>query len=140
MEISSRAWHLRWVRFFIPEYTPRDVCRYFWALVFHLTLVPLCYIPSWPVPKIISWLDWRLQQRTGRVQPAFVPNGGWRVFFTLVLSVALPVLLILVFEEEWKSKCEPHSKAPKSPSLIKLAWAYLMAKKRGICLLIVVKD
>lgn len=34
LEISDRVWHLRMVRFMDQKYYPKDLCHYFWAIVF----------------------------------------------------------------------------------------------------------
>ena len=107
MEISSRAWHLRWVRFFTPAYTPRDVCRYFWVLAFYLSFVPLLYILTWPLVKLVD--------------------------------VSESLLNLLETWHRYRSPADGKAKAGESAGRRKLAWAYLMAKKRRICPLIIVK-
>ena len=107
MEIPNRAWHLRWVRFFTPGYMPKDLCRYFWVLVFHLTLVPLVYIPSFVLLVLLKVAGDRLitpMVRARRAQQAKVPVRVKKLGFKAVL------------------------------------WEYLVAKKRRLCPLIIVKD
>ena len=41
MRISSKSWHLRLVRLFDDTYLPRDLCSYFWRVLFSIILLPI---------------------------------------------------------------------------------------------------
>lgn len=146
MEIPNRAWHLRWVRFFTPGYMPKDLCRYFWVLVFHLTLVPLVYIPSWPLIWLCISLD-RRWDTTSDTDPSIAYNGGTRVWFALIAPLVLLVLLKVAGDRlitpMVRARRAQQAKVPvrvKKLGFKAVLWEYLVAKKRRLCPLIIVKD
>ena len=149
MELSSRCWHLRWVRCFTPDYTPRDLCRYFWTLFWHLSLVPLAYILSWPSMWLAIWVDrqhMKLSASQHQTWKPFVPTGKWMVLAAVFMPVAFLVILsqwTTLMEENDLVKHPPKAKKSdnlKSPGFRKLAWAFIMAKKKGLCPLITVRE
>lgn len=77
MRISSRAWHLRLVRFIKESYVPTDLCSYFWTVVWIVVAVlsfavaALMTSPIWgPLLLLQLWTE-RVQQRakSGQERP-----------------------------------------------------------------------
>ena len=52
MEISSRSWHLRFVRTFEKNYEPNNLCSHFWKVVGYIlmltALIPMAIV-GWPL-------------------------------------------------------------------------------------------
>ncbi len=44
MQISNRAWHIRFIRFFADDYQPKNLCRHFWRVV--LVMAACAILPS----------------------------------------------------------------------------------------------
>jgi len=54
MQVSSRSWHMRLVRWLDDDYQPKNLCKHFWMILLHLALLPLLGILFLGIVGILS--------------------------------------------------------------------------------------
>lgn len=135
MNISSKSWHLRLVRFLIGStYKPASLCPYFWTVVWCVS--PLFF------PLLIMKGYAYVDDRFGEKYPNHeVDNSegeaGWRIFLAFFWVLTIPVWGVILLKILLVGVHKAEHKPPKESNLFA---EWLRAKKGKVCPLITVVE
>ena len=132
MKVSRQSWHYRWLKFIRFE-IPRNLCSYFWTMVWSFLFIPVAILTALAVVFLLTLPLWAWLTNDAALQEIAMGIG---IIEILLLTVNLFFIVRdrkreEAYELRWKNRYLPQEPRKVGRGSILKAW--LKARKAKVC-------